>query len=253
VAETVLAAPLVPPQRRPDVVRGALKVAVAGADGLVAFDSDLVLVVSDRSMWPAAGAAPPAGAARPAGAVRLVVPGPATAESTVDATRPLRRPALPAGGVVAADADLVRRRIDLASAAQLIGLGRRLLDLTTDYARTRHQFGVPIGSFQAVKHQCADALLALEFAAPAVFAAAWALGNRTGEVGRAVSMAAVLAAEAATRTARVAIQCHGAIGYTVEYVLHRFAKRTWALAATIDIDEHLDRIAASLSLKEVSP
>lgn len=161
--------------------------------------------------------------------------------------------AMPApGGVMVGGAPLARQRLWLATAAQLVGLGRRMLDMTVAYVKARRQFGAPVGSFQAVKHQLADALLELEFAAPAVLAAGVALAGRTDESPRAVSLAAVLAVEAATRTARTAIQCHGAIGYTVEYDLHRFAKRTWALAATLDIDEHLDRIAESLTLKEVS-
>jgi alkylation response protein AidB-like acyl-CoA dehydrogenase len=121
-----------------------------------------------------------------------------------------------------------------------------MLDLTTAYVGTRHQFGVPVGSFQAVKHHLADALLELEFATPAVLAAAWALS--TGTEDGSVDMAAVLATEAATRTARTAIQCHGAIGYTVEYELHRYAKRAWALAATIDLDAHLNRIGEQLGV-----
>ncbi len=229
VAETILAAPLlVGDPRLPEVIAGRLTVAVAGGDGLVAYGGDLVLVLDQ--------------------AVRLVVPRSSTMEVSVDPERPLLRVELPGGGVIDADVELVRRRADLATAAQLVGLGRRLLDLTTMYVTTRHQFGVPVGSFQAVKHHCANALLELEFAAPAVLAAAWELANRTNAAPRSVSLAAVLASEAATRTARIAIQCHGAIGYTVEYELHRFAKRAWALAATIDIDEHLDRIAQSLSL-----
>jgi alkylation response protein AidB-like acyl-CoA dehydrogenase len=123
-----------------------------------------------------------------------------------------------------------------------------MLDITVSYVSNRKQFGVPVGSFQAVKHHLADALLELEFATPAVLAAGWSLATGDPAADRSVSMAAVLAVEAATRTARAAIQCHGAMGYTVEYELHRFAKRTWALAATIDLDEHLDRLAVSLSL-----
>ena len=64
----------------------------------------------------------------------------------------------------------------------------------------------------------------------------------------AVSTAAVLAHDAATGTAKVAIQCHGAIAYTVEYDLHLYAKRAWALAATSRVDEHLSRLAAALEL-----
>lgn len=172
----------------------------------------------------------------------------ATVDPSLRAVRAIPAP----GGVSADGADLARERLWLATAAQLVGLGRRMLDMTVEYVKNRHQFGAPVGSFQAVKHHLSGALLELEFAAPAVLAAGAALAGRTDESPRAVSLAAVLACEAATRTARTAIQCHGAIGYTVEYDLHRFAKRAWALAATLDIDEHLDRIAESLALKEVT-
>jgi len=181
-------------------------------------------------------------------AVRLVEPRDRSEVSTVDNTLRAAHAVPAPGGEVAGDPGLTRDRLRLATAAQLVGLGRRMVDLTTGYVKTRYQFGVPVGSFQAVKHHLADALLDVEFAAPAVLAAGWALACRQPDAPRSVSMAALLAAEAATRTARAAIQCHGAIGYTVEYELHRFAKRAWALAATIDIDEHLDHIAESLSL-----
>jgi alkylation response protein AidB-like acyl-CoA dehydrogenase len=154
------------------------------------------------------------------------------------------------GGLVAQAAD----RATLATAAQLIGLARHMLDLTVAYVTTRRQFGVPVGSFQAVKHRLADALLRLEFAEPAVLAAAWTLTttppDSTAAVGldRDVPAAAILATEAARDVAGAAIQCHGAIGYTVEYELHRYAKRTWALASTVDIDVHLTRLAAALGV-----
>jgi alkylation response protein AidB-like acyl-CoA dehydrogenase len=232
VAETLaVAAPLlstVDSSLLPELVSGKLRVTVGSRLIPYASSADLVLELAPA-------------------AVRVVSAG--AGESTVDPSRPLSRVG-DAGRVLTDDPGLVgltRDRAELAAAAQLVGLGRRMLDLTTSYVVTRHQFGVPVGSFQAVKHHLANALLELDFAAPAVLAAGWALQTRTGQA-RAVSMAAILAAEAATRTARAAIQCHGAIGYTVEYELHRFAKRAWALAATIDIDEHLERIAEELEL-----
>jgi alkylation response protein AidB-like acyl-CoA dehydrogenase len=99
-----------------------------------------------------------------------------------------------------------------------------------------------VGSFQAVKHHLADALLRLEFAAPAVLAAAWAIDEDAGTSERDVSVAAVLAGAAAQHTAKAAIQCHGAMGYTVEYDLHLFVKRAWALVAGADLGGHLDRL-----------
>ena len=124
-----------------------------------------------------------------------------------------------------------------------------MLDITRAYVTTRRQFGVPVGSFQAVKHHLANAKLALEFAAPAVLAAGVALATSTDTRRRDVSMAAILASEAAQATAKAAIQCHGAIGYTVEYDLHLYLKRTWALARSWgDAAWHRDRVALSLGV-----
>lgn len=120
----------------------------------------------------------------------------------------------------------------LGVAAQLVGLARRMLDMTVEYATARHQFGVPIGSFQAVKHHLADARIAIEFARPMVYRAAWSLAEGEPDASVHVSMAKALASDAATLSARKALQCHGAIGYSHEYDLHLFMKRAWALAAS---------------------
>ena len=131
----------------------------------------------------------------------------------------------------------------LAAAAQLVGLGQRMLDMTVDYVRQRQQFGVPIGSFQAVKHQLADSLKELTFARPAVWRAAASLEPRD------ISMAKAMASDAASFVARRALQCHGAIGYTVEYELHRYLKHTWVLARSFgDASWHRDRIAKELHI-----
>jgi len=179
--------------------------------------------------------------------VRLVDAGDAelVAVSTVDGSLRAARVRVPAGAgleLPGADPALLRDRADLAAAAELVGLGRRMLDLTVGYVSQRRQFGVPVGGFQAVAHPLADDLLRLEFAAPAVLAAACSLS------GRDLSAAAVLAKEAAEEVARAALQSHGAIGYTVEYDLHLYAKRAWALASTVDTDAHLGRLAAALDL-----
>jgi len=116
------------------------------------------------------------------------------------------------------------------TAAQLCGLADRMIEMTVEYVKERKQFGVPIGSFQAVKHHVANARLALEFARPLVYRAAVSLA--TDDPGRSVhvAMAKTNASDAAQLAARVALQCHGAIGYTTEYDLHLYMKRTWALA-----------------------
>jgi alkylation response protein AidB-like acyl-CoA dehydrogenase len=139
-------------------------------------------------------------------------------------------------------------RAALGAAAQLIGLGSELVRTTVDYVKARHQFGVPIGSFQAVKHHLADATLQMEFAAPAVWAAA-ALGEGAADRARAVSMAKAMASDAATGAARAALQCHGAMGYTDDYHLHLWLKRVWCLAgAHGSAAWHRDRVGRELGI-----
>jgi alkylation response protein AidB-like acyl-CoA dehydrogenase len=137
----------------------------------------------------------------------------------------------------------------LGTAAQLVGLSRALLAMTVAYAEERRQFGVPIGTFQAVKHHLANALLGVEFAAPAVLRAAWSLDTGADTADRDVAMAKALASEAAERVAATALQAHGAIAYTTEYDLHLFAKRVWASARTWGGAEwQRARVAAALGL-----
>ncbi|MBS1847503.1 MAG: acyl-CoA dehydrogenase [Actinobacteria bacterium] len=135
-------------------------------------------------------------------------------------------------------------RATMGTAAQLIGLGRRMLDIAVAYVTEREQFGVPIGSFQAVKHHLADARLALEFAAPAVWRAAWSLATGADTADRDVSMAKAMAADAAHLVGRKALQCHGGIGYTVEYDLHLFLKRAWLLERLWGDTAHHRRVVA---------
>jgi alkylation response protein AidB-like acyl-CoA dehydrogenase len=126
-------------------------------------------------------------------------------------------------------------------AAQLCGLSDRMLDLTAEYVKERKQFGVPVGSFQAVKHHLADARIALEFARPLVYRSAATLSAVD------TSMALSKAADTALITARAALQCHGAIGYTTEYDLHLYMKRAWALARAFgDARFHRNRVAEAV-------
>jgi alkylation response protein AidB-like acyl-CoA dehydrogenase len=135
----------------------------------------------------------------------------------------------------------------LGAAAQLIGLGRAMLDLTVEYARKRHQFGQPIGSFQAVKHHLASAHLKLELARPLVYHASYSFVHDWPTRARDVSTAKAQVSDAAQLCARVALQCHGAIGYSYEYPLHLWLKRTWALArAWGDAAWHRARVARLL-------
>ena len=113
----------------------------------------------------------------------------------------------------------------LATAAQLHGAGRALLERSVEYAGQRRQFGAVIGSFQAVKHQLADVHVGLDLARPLLFGAALSLSARD------VSAAKVACADAAYRAARVALQVHGAIGYTAELDLAIWLTKVRALVS----------------------
>jgi hypothetical protein len=191
---------------------------------------------------------------RPGGPVRSLA-GDATLEAadSIDAVRRVGILVDPTVGTeLGADAEACLaawNRGALGAAAQLVGLSRALLAMTVTYAEERRQFGVPIGSFQAVKHQLANALLGLEFAAPAVLRAAWSIDTGTDTVDRDVAMAKALASDAAERVAATALQAHGAIAYTTEYDLHFFAKRVWASSRTWgDAEWQRARVAAALGL-----
>jgi alkylation response protein AidB-like acyl-CoA dehydrogenase len=144
---------------------------------------------------------------------------------------PLASDTLLAYGVAAeAAAALVADRAAAGTAALLVGLADRMLVMAAAYAKERHQFGKPIGSFQAVKHLLANARVALEFARPATYRAAWSLATAQPTLSHDASMAKAMASDAADLAARVALQVHGAIGYTWECDLHFFLKQTWALS-----------------------
>jgi hypothetical protein len=171
--------------------------------------------------------------------------------STVDQRRQAGRVAWDAeiATGVAGDRLLAFDRGAWGTAAFLIGLSQRMLDMTVAYTKAREQFGVPIGSFQAVKHRLADAAGWLHFARPAVYRAAWSLANDAGARTRDVSVAKALASDAAEFVSRQALQCHGAIGYTEEADLQLYMKRTWALArAWGGAAWHRDRIGQALGV-----
>lgn len=129
------------------------------------------------------------------------------------------------GPGVAAAARYAADTATLATAAQALGVGRTLLARTVEYVTQRTQFGVPIGSFQAVKHRLADTLLALEFAEPLVHGAALALAAGDDGAGREIAAAKVTAGEAAYGAARTALQLHGALGYTEELDLSLWIRK----------------------------
>ncbi len=141
-------------------------------------------------------------------------------------------------------------RAVLGVAAQLLGLSQAMLDQAVSYVGERHQFGVPVGSFQAVKHMLADALKELSFARPVVYRAAWSLSVGDPQRSAHVSMAKLMASQAASVVGRAALQAHGAMGYAVEYDLHLFLKRAWALSRSYGAASwHRERVAAAAGIR----
>ena len=147
----------------------------------------------------------------------------------------------------------LRDRAAVASAALLLGITDKMIAVAAEYAGQRQQFGRPIGSFQAVKHHLANALVKLEFAKPVVYRAALSLSKGESTSSRDASAAKAQASDAAVFAARVALQVHGAIGYTWEHDLHLWAKRAWSLSAAWgDARMHRAQVLKSL-LVHVSP
>ncbi|WP_433548131.1 acyl-CoA dehydrogenase family protein [Streptomyces sp. CA-294286] len=139
---------------------------------------------------------------------------------SVDGARRLYRPH--AGEPVPVPPASVARAREVArllTAAQALGVGDALLAQTVSYTKQRTQFGVPIGSFQAVKHRLADTLIGLEFARPLLYGAA------LGMSGPDIAAAKVSAGEAAYAAARTALQLHGAVGYTRELDLSLWLRK----------------------------
>jgi alkylation response protein AidB-like acyl-CoA dehydrogenase len=186
-------------------------------DGHVA---DLLLVVARTAAGPSLFAVDPAGVTR-------------EAMNTLDATRKQSRlvfdnaPARLVGEDGGAAAPLAAT-MDLAAAAlaaEQAGGARRVLEMAVEYAKVREQFGRPIGSFQAIKHKCADMLLEVESSTSAAYAVGWAIDDGSDEVGVLASLAKAYCSEAYTHAAAENIQIHGGIGFTWEHPAHLYFKR----------------------------
>jgi alkylation response protein AidB-like acyl-CoA dehydrogenase len=214
VVETVMAAALLTEpglaKRLLPALASGEAMATAAPAGSYALDGD---VATTRLTWDGDG-------------LRMA-PGHGPVRASLDPARRLT-PLLPGGELLTPDPPVTQALTwaRLATAAQALGVGLALLDRTVAYVRQRTQFGVPVGSFQAVKHQLADAKIALEFARPLLFGAALTMTESD------VAAAKVTACEAAYRTARTALQLHGAIGYTAEYDLSLWLTKARALRAS---------------------
>lgn len=115
-------------------------------------------------------------------------------------------------------------------ASTQVGIAEEVLDRTREFCQQRHQFGRPVGSFQAIKHMAADMLVRVEIARSAVLIAALALDEEVPEASHLARSAKVLADRAATCNARAAVQMHGGMGFAWEVDIHLYLKRAWANA-----------------------
>lgn len=175
----------------------------------------------------------------------------------VDITRDLARieftaaPAtrLDSGADVATLLDRHRDLVVTALAAEQVGGAARALDMAVEYAKLREQFGRPIGSFQAIKHKCADMLLRVESGRSAAYYAASVIAAGDTEAQIAASMAKSYCSEAYTFVAKENIQIHGGIGFTWEHDAHLFLKRAKGSEVMFGSPaEHRARIAALVGI-----
>jgi len=121
------------------------------------------------------------------------------------------------------------RRAAVGASADMLGAARRCLDLSVGYVKVREQFGQLIGSFQAIRHRCAEMLLEVENSHSAVYYAAWALAAGAEDGAMAASVCKSYVSESARKVCGDGIQVHGGIGFTWEYDLHLYFKRAKAL------------------------
>src|SRR5262245_37967388 len=171
---------------------------------------------------------------------------------TIDPTRKLAHirfdgaRAEPLGEIGQGAAPLAKTLDQAASllANESVGVAQKLLEMTVDYAKQRVQFGRPIGSFQAIKHKCADMLLELGLARSAAYVAAATADENEKELPATASLAKALVSDAALHVAAESIQIHGGLGFTFEQDVHLFFKRAKASEVLLgDPTYHRERVA----------
>lgn len=219
------------------ILDGAAEAVIAGAD------ADLLVVV----------------ATGPDGLDLAVIPGDAggvirTRRESLDFTRELARVEFSgalahrvAGTDLAAGLEKAQAAVITALAAEQVGSARACLEMSVEYAKTRHQFGRAIGSFQAIKHRLTDMLVAIELAEAAVLDAAGADERSSSEFIVAAATARVLASRAATFAAEESVQVHGGIGFTWEHPLHKYFRRAKTSELLFgNTTVHAETVAAAL-------
>jgi alkylation response protein AidB-like acyl-CoA dehydrogenase len=196
--------------------------------------------------------------------VRFVVPSDApgvtiTRQQTLDVTRSycdvgfervaLDAESLCATGDLATESLRAGMRLNtVLLCAEMVGIGQRLLDMTVTYVKERVQFGKPVGSFQAVKHKCADMRIWVQASTAATYYAAMTLGSENHNADHAVSVAKAYVSDAVNRVAGNALQLHGGIGFTWEHDLHLYLRRARVDSALCgDARHHRELLCASLA------
>jgi alkylation response protein AidB-like acyl-CoA dehydrogenase len=140
-------------------------------------------------------------------------------------------------------------RAAVALSAEMCGGAQKVLDLSTEYAKVRVAFGRPIGAYQAVKHRCADMLVAVENAKSITYYAAWAADQDAPDAMLAASMAKAFVSDAYRKVAGDGIQVHGGIGFTWEHDMHLYFKRAKGSEVAFgDATLHRERVARLLEL-----
>jgi alkylation response protein AidB-like acyl-CoA dehydrogenase len=227
----------VPDAHKLDVVAHDDGVLLTGATGPTVFapSADIAVVVTDAAVY----------------AVDLAVHGRPPTLSAMDRTRELgalsfsATPALRVGDASAAA--LLLDRAATACSAEMLGAADHVLAITVAYAKDRVQFGKPIGSFQAIKHMLADALVDVEGMRSTAYYAAWCAAADDRERSLAASMAKSWCSDASRRVMAAGLQAHGGIGFTWEHDMHLFVKRSQLDQVSYgDGASHRDRIAALL-------
>jgi len=148
-------------------------------------------------------------------------------------------------GAAGAILEKTLRQAIVALAAEQVGGAQRCLDMSVDYAKLRVQFGRPIGSFQAIKHKCADMLLEVESAKSAAYYAAWAAADESDELPLVASLAKAYCSEAYFHVAAENIQVHGGIGFTWEHDAHLYYRRAKSSEVLLGSPTHHREIAAT--------
>ena len=216
----------------PGLASGELTGALGGVRDLIADAADASVIVLVE-----------------AGVPRIVAREDADVEP-VDAIDPTRRYARVSGDgpALGGDVDAALGRAGAAVAAEVVGVCQRALDMTVAYVGDRKQFGVPVGSFQAVSHRCAQMLLDTESARSAAYFAAWAADAAPERLPEAMGLACVAASDAGVDVTGSAIQAHGGIGFTWEADVHWLFKRAQMDAALLgSASAHRIRLARGVA------